>query len=294
MKKLIYILGTLLILSLFSSCRDDDPDSTSIFDDKEMEKTDFDIWLENNYVNSYNIDFKYRFEDIESDHKYDLVPAQEDMSRKMAILIKYLWLETYDEVSGPAFTKIYIPKVINLVGSPAYNSNGTMVLGTAEGGLKVTLYDINRLDQRLGNIDALNDYYFHTMHHEFAHIFHQTKNYNPDFRKISGGNYVGSDWNEPEYSGPSLSLGFITPYSRQNYDEDFVEIYSTYITQTQEWWDAQLVAAGASGAAIIDQKITMVKEYMLTVWEIDLDVLREIVLRRSDEAVNELDLNNLK
>jgi hypothetical protein len=35
----------------------------------------------------------------------------------------------------------------------------------------------------------MNEYYFKTMHHEFVHILHQTKNYPKDFEQISAGNY---------------------------------------------------------------------------------------------------------
>ena len=40
----------------------------------------------------------------------------------------------------------------------------------------------------------LNEYYFQTMHHEFAHILHQTKNFDPSFERITENSYVGSDW----------------------------------------------------------------------------------------------------
>ena len=62
-----------------------------------------------------------------------------------------------------------------MIGSAAYNSgDGTMVLGTAEGGLVITLYMVNRLtDATLRDYATLNEYYFHTMHHEFTHILNQ-------------------------------------------------------------------------------------------------------------------------
>lgn len=50
-----------------------------------------------------------------------------------------------------------------------------MVLGTAEGGMKITLYNVNDINPDQIDINLLNDYYFQTMHHEFAHILHQTK-----------------------------------------------------------------------------------------------------------------------
>lgn len=50
-----------------------------------------------------------------------------------------------------------------------------MVLGTAEGGMKITLYNVNDINPDKIDINLLNEYYFQTMHHEFAHILHQTK-----------------------------------------------------------------------------------------------------------------------
>ena len=60
-----------------------------------------------------------------------------------------------------------------------------MVLGTAEGGMKITLYNVNDINPDKIDINLLNEYYFQTMHHEFAHILHQTKNYDPAFDRIT-------------------------------------------------------------------------------------------------------------
>lgn len=85
----------------------------------------------------------------------------------MARLVKYLWFDVYGTVVGEEFLKENGPRIIHLIGSPAYNPiSGTIVLGTAEGDIKVTLYSCNDLDPT--NIDMMNEYYFKTMHHEFA------------------------------------------------------------------------------------------------------------------------------
>jgi hypothetical protein len=44
--------------------------------------------------------------------------------------------------------------------------------------------------------------------------------------------------------------------------------------------------AGKSGATIINQKMDIVRDYFKNVWDIDLDTMRSIVLRRSDEILN--------
>ena len=68
MNKLIYILMGIAVAILFSSCGQEELDhSKSIFDTSSEVKSEFDKWLNNNYVETYNIDYKYRLEDIESD-----------------------------------------------------------------------------------------------------------------------------------------------------------------------------------------------------------------------------------
>jgi hypothetical protein len=47
-------------------------------------------------------------------------------------------------------------------------------LGTAEGGLKITLYNAESL--KPADLDNLNEYFFKTMHNEFSHILHQNIN----------------------------------------------------------------------------------------------------------------------
>ena len=54
--------------------------SIVFFSTEPMEHNGFDEWLLANYTYPYNVDFKYRMQDIESDHKYNLVPADYDKS----------------------------------------------------------------------------------------------------------------------------------------------------------------------------------------------------------------------
>ena len=172
----------------------------------------------------------------------------------------------------------------------AYRNNGTMVLGTAEGGLKITLYMINSLQL---DPDYLNQYYFHTMHHEFAHILHQTKPYSSDFEMISGTDYVKDTWNDAFKSDADAQQhGFITPYAASEANEDFVELLSTYITNTPKFWSDMLKTAGKDGSAIIEQKFDIVYNYMKNTWGIDLNDLRDVILKRQGE-IDQLDLDNL-
>ena len=302
-KYYIYILTAVLPI-LWGACNNGDDIDTkhSIFSTEPMEHNGFDEWLLANYTYPYNVDFKYRMQDIESDHKYNLVPADYDKSVALAKIIKHVWMEAYTELAGPAFLRSYVPKTFYLIGSPAYDSSGTKVLGTAEGGKKITLYEVNSLDFENVDIEVLNEYYFKTMHHEFAHILHQKRNYDPSFDRITEGKYVGSDWyfyvaeNGNSYlreDADAWPEGFVTAYAMSEAREDFVENIAMYVTHDQAYWDNMLKVAGTAGAAIINQKFTIVYNYMLETWGINLDDLREIVLRRQQE-IPELDLSTIE
>jgi substrate import-associated zinc metallohydrolase lipoprotein len=293
-KNLIYMILILTVTLSFTSCQSDDKlDPTSIFDTSAPKRDSLETWLQENYTYPYNIDFKYKMEDIESNMKYTLVPADSAKAAKLAILIKYLWLESYDEVAGITFTKTYVPRIIHLIGSPAYNSNGTIVLGTAEGGLKITLYIVNSLTQSsISNPAILNTYYFKTMHHEFGHILNQKKPYDAGFKLISEASYVGNDWYLSS-DNKAYQNGFVTPYAQSEPNEDFVENIAVYVTSTKAQWQAILDAAGTSGGATILRKFAIVKSYMKDSWNIDLDELRDVVQRRQSE-VKYLDLESLK
>lgn len=292
MKQLIGIFIALATLSLWS-CSEDDLDPNSIFGGTETGKVpnEFDTWLLDNYTTPYNIEFKYRFEDMESDDEYNLAPADYDKSIALTKFTKYLWLESYEELLGPEFIRTYCPRLMFLVGSPAYNTQGSIVLGTAEGGLKITLYNVNNISLTSINVDQLNYWYFKTMHHEFAHILHQTKEYSTDFNEITPSNYQSTSWVNVS-DQEALDMGFVSPYASSETQEDFVEIISIYVTHTAEYWDNLVGSASAEGQGYINQKLEIVKDYMTTTWGIDLDELRDIVQRRSQE-VAQWDVNDL-
>lgn len=272
----IFISATVVLMT---ACNADPIENKSVIDDPSSEKNSFDCWLDANYVYPYNIEFLYKMEDIESSMSYTLIPADYKKSTQMARIVKHLCMEVYDEVTGSReFMCRYFPKMFHIIGSAAYNNDGTIVLGTAEGGLKITLYMVNSVD--ITDIDMLNYYYFHTIHHEFAHILHQNKPYSTEYQDISGSNYVQDSW---QYNVDYLSQGFISAYSSKEPNEDFVEIISRYLTNTQAWWDSQSSAAGADGAAKITRKWNICYEYMLAKWNIDLVKMRSIIQRRSSE-----------
>jgi len=299
MKGLIFKLLIICFVSLnLFSCKKDDTFEASIFDttdtlDVHSATYQFDSWLRTNYLNTYNLDFRYKMQDVGSDMEYNLVPTSFEKSQQMAKLIKYLWFDAYGAVAGPEFLKEYGPKIIHLIGSPAYNPiSGTMLLGTAEGGIKVTLYRCNDVDPT--NLTQLNEYYFKTMHHEFAHILHQKKNYPVQFNQISKGLYSPLGWQNKSAS-EAASLGFVSPYAASQIREDFVEIIANYLIKSDTEWNNILTLAskagvdnsnktlpddGVDGKAIILQKLAMASKWLNDSWNIDIVKLHTEIMYR--------------
>ena len=296
--KLSYIYSSLLVAVLIggsytvAACSDDTPKGKSIFPNTAVERNAFDKWLVQNYANPYNIEYTYRLRDIDTETNYNVTPADSAKATKLAIIFKYLWLDAYAEVAGADFVKANAPRSIIAIGSPGINAQGLQTAASAEGGYTVRVYRVNDLDQTiLADQDQLTEYYFHTIHHEFTHILHQKKPYPVAYDQISKADYLGSEWirkNEID----ALRAGFISPYSMENGGEDIAELQSYYITTTPQKWEEKLNKAGKAGRTTIENKLEILRSYLKNSWNIDLDQLRDAVLRRTHQ-VPTLDLNHL-
>ena len=286
-------LALLLSVGAISSCSKDTPSGATIFPTTPVARKTFERWLLKNYTNPYNIDFQYKLKDGETDLTYNLVPADSAKTAKLAMITKFLWFDAYNEVVGPDFLKESAPRIIVAVGSSAYTRQRTEVVGSAEGGYKVTLNKINALtDELLHDYSAMTEYYFHTMHHEFTHILNQRKPYNPAFDLVTQSGYVSGNWLNVS-TRDARRAGFISPYAMMNGAEDFAEMLSFYVTYTPQAWQAILDEAGTRGANLINQKLTLIKEYTQSSWGLDLDQLRDVVIRRGGQVAT-LDLSKLK
>ena len=291
MKKYIYIFCLTALTLGFAACSSEKLDGESIFVDEDVNtRNEFDKWLYNNYTLPYNIKVYYKMPDIETNFEYTVAPPDYQKAIELAHIIKYTWLDAYQEVAGRDFVSAYVPKVLMMIGSPEYQGNGTMVLGTAEGGLKITLNVVNSLTMER---DFLNEYYLKTMHHEFSHILHQTKSYDPSFKLISEGHYVSGDWYY-KTDTEAHQGGFVSPYASSEANEDIAELTCIYVTKTEAEWDNIMADAGEDGGPVIEKKIDMVKRYMKESWGISMDKLRSVVQRRINDVVaGRVDLDSL-
>ncbi|MBR4829862.1 MAG: hypothetical protein IKZ92_08700 [Muribaculaceae bacterium] len=254
MKKIQYYISALLLVAVaamsLTSCGEDKLGPTIFPDvDETLDPNSYsyqlDKFLLENYLQKYNLTFLYKMPDISTNMNYNLVPAEYANSVDLAVLCKHLWFDVYDKVAGEEFLKTYGPRIILLIGSPAVNpSSGSETVGLAEGGIKISLFKVNSMN--INNFQQMNDLYFHTMHHEFAHILHQTKTYPTEFNTISVGRYDASNW---QYRGDEVtSLGFVTTYASSEYREDFAETIACFIVYTDAQWERTLQLASRGWA----------------------------------------------
>lgn len=243
MKNKIYIfvaIATMVFAAIgTTSCKKDDFTDT-IYDTHEypLDRSQYtfplDTFVKANFLEPYNLKFIYRMEDIGSDLQKNLTPADYNKSLQLAVLCKYLWFDVYRKHAGELFLQRYSPRIIHVIGSKNLNpSQGTETLGVAEGGIKITLYNVNNLNPN--DIDMMNKYFFHTMHHEFGHILDQTHLHPTAFNLLSNGQYDAMGWSDTPDS-VSMGRGFVSSYASSGTGEDWVETLALYVCADSIQW----------------------------------------------------------
>lgn len=268
MKKWLLIWS---LAALFAACSEEDFEPSILSTTTEEGMTALDRWIYENYTEPYNIEILYRWDDFESDPNYNLVPPDEDRVEPFLRVLRKVWIEPYLEVAGEDFFAELCPKQIMLVGSAGYNSDGTYLLGQAEAGNKITMFNINLDDPAEENTMTL---FTHNFHHEFSHILHQTIEYPEAFALISANEYTESWTSLSNY----LNLGFVSLYAAADADEDFAEMFATFLRVDDEMWNNYMNAADNQEARDkVQEKATLMLNYMQSSWGIDMYELREKV-----------------
>jgi substrate import-associated zinc metallohydrolase lipoprotein len=284
MKQRYYIIILLALLS-WGACTEEKFED-SIYDIEEPRLDELATWVRDSFVIPYNIEVLYRWEDMETDMSHSLVPPTHGYVQRFLWMVKSCFVDTYVSLVGKDVVNPIFPKQLLLLGTPAFSSDGTITLGTADAGKKIILYDVDGYYSHYKSRDTIQKY-AHTMHHEFMHILNQQKAYALAFKKITPASYTVSWFNESESS--ALSAGFVTAYAMAEPDEDFAETFSTYVDHSADEWNALLSRAPAAGRTLIEKKLEVVRTYMDESWHIDMDALRALI----QQAINDVATGNL-
>ncbi len=287
--KLIKPLFFILLASSFASCKKDafnanDAANINGLGGDTWVKGPIDNWIYDTLTVPYNMSVKYKwdqFEDI-SDITKILVPPKEENIVPILSAVKKVWINPYISEAGDVFFKRLSPKFVYMIGSPAFEENGGLKLGQAEGGRKIILLATNLTKVKgMAGYNVSDTFWlkemFHTIHHEFAHILHQTVAY-PDAFKNLNPNLFTAEW--INYSDQqALQDGFITAYSMNVVDDDFVEMVSVMLIEGRAGFESMLAGiqditsprgtTKAQAIARLRAKESIVVNYFKQVWNID-------------------------
>jgi substrate import-associated zinc metallohydrolase lipoprotein len=267
-------IGVVIILGILAiSCKEVKEDLSPKVEGlggEAFNKLPIDTWLYDNFTKPYNIEVKYRWDPYEVPLNKTLVPPLVSVVQPTMEAVKQIWIEPYVKEAGLDFLKKFCPKQYVLVGSANWNNDGTIVLGTAEGGRKVVLYQLNDFNKQ--NVDGVKQM-LHTIHHEFGHILHQNILYPVSYKQITPGTYTSNWYNVSE--AEALELGYITSYSMSGPDEDFVEMIATMLVEGKTAFDAKIASAtSATAKESLRRKEQIVIDYMAKAYNISFKSLQ--------------------
>lgn len=247
--------------------------------------SNMDNWLYDSLIKPYNIQVKYKWDQFEFDLNRTLVPPDEAKVIPIWSMLRQAWIQPYVDEVGAVFFNKYSPKTFILSGSNAYNSNGSITLGTAEGGRKIALYSCNSFRVKgMSGYNAASDssfikqFFLQTIHHEFGHILHQNIMYPQSFKQVNPGLFNGGNWININ-DATARRDGFVTSYGSSNYDDDFVEMIAIMLIEGKAGFDALInkIPTGTSvngttqaqAQAYLRQKEAIVVGYFRQAWNID-------------------------
>jgi substrate import-associated zinc metallohydrolase lipoprotein len=277
-------IAVLAIVSIaLISCAGDEQPGPSQLDYTQPIKTSLDNWIANTYLNPYNINVQYKWNQNTVDNSRYLFPPTIDKVQPALEIVQTIWLKSYATIGGPDFVKKIAPREIVLVGGVNLNSVGTRTLGLAEGGQRVTLFETDYIDQS----DRANvSEFIHTIQHEYIHILNQNKPFDEKaWKTLTPGGYT-ADWYN--YDIPeSNELGFITSYARSNINEDFAETASMILIYSKAEYAAFLAGIKSPTAlAALKAKEAIVVKYFKEAFNMDFYALRDEAEKNTTAVIN--------
>jgi substrate import-associated zinc metallohydrolase lipoprotein len=242
-----------------------------------------DLFIYDSLTVPYNVAVNYKWLPGQFDFPSDIVPP--DSSKVIPVLKALLNVAyaPYNQLTGStALLRRYLPKTLELAGSAEYESNGVILLGQAEGGTAMVLFQVNYFSRLMADSNVFKQS-MHTMHHEFGHILNQNIMYPASFKTISTG-YTGNWYNVSD--AQARQDGFISAYAEAAPDEDFVEMIASILVGGENGpdggydnYDQLLVQAGGPGStgyATIKTKEAVIANYLQQAYNIDIYALQAI------------------
>ena len=281
-KKLTILMMPWMIISCFEKeTLDINPNNDNIV------LNDLDRYIDENYTQKYNIAVRYKYDPKFVNPGQNAAPVLVENVRPMLDFIQEFWIDPYSEVeNGETYFKRYVPSELVFLGGLIYNGDGTVTLGTADAGARITYTDVNSIDPAN---KAWRTLQLQVCYHEFAHIMHQEFKLPSNFEKITITGYTGPGSWYTLTDDDALIRGFVSPYATLNANEDFAENVAFYLFDPDYFEHYINLTAGCTtadceakneGRKKIQEKINAILDHYDKSVKVDLSKLREAIQSR--------------
>ena len=271
------ILIAFAIASIMACSKEEKLTESQLDTSTPLSLSDTDVWIKSNFVDPYNVRVQYKWNQNVVDNNRFLYPPIESKVIEAMEVVQKLWIDSYNTAGGPDFIKKLAPREFVLVGGMNLNTTGTITLGIAEGGMRITLFEIDLLKR---NQRADVQRFIHTLQHEYVHILNQTKAFDEKaFGAITPSGY-NANWYEIDDT-EAREKGFITAYAQSSAFEDFAEMASTMLDYSKADYDAEIInkidIKNVQAKAALRAKEALVVKYYKDIFNIDFYVLQAAV-----------------
>lgn len=221
MRAKVLFLVLITGFTIWTSCYPDEEIDAPVKESPDSNDP-LDLYVQENFIEPFGVAVRFKYVDRYVDQTKRVTPPRREAVIPMLEFLEDFWVEPFtDAQNGDRFFRDHVPAEIVFIGSSMYNDDGTVTLGTADAGARITLTEVNDVDvtDKAWIIRQLG-----TIYHEFAHIMHQRYNLPPSWQQISPAGYTGSGSWYNLSDEEALQRGFVSPYATSSYNEDFAEL----------------------------------------------------------------------
>jgi substrate import-associated zinc metallohydrolase lipoprotein len=233
---------------------------------------------------------------------------------------------TMTESGADFMQEHFPPEIVFIGSPMYNSDGQSITLGYADAGVRITFTQVNEYDLSnkawlLMQLRTAEHEYGHIIHQK-NNLPNGFKEVSP--KNYKSNNWLNLDGDvqasSPKISREAISLGMVSNYGTSSENEDFCEILSLYITSTKEEFELRYLthepeakypeldtdgnpvldtdgnpvmldpaddaAEMNEGRDLIAIKLKMVQDYYVDNFNIDLDQIRDEIMKRIDEVLN--------
>ena len=272
---------------LMFSCYPEETLNEPVKDPEVNTITALDQYIETNFTKKYGMAIRYRYVDNYVEPGQRVSPPGLETVRPMLDFIRKFWIDPYLEIpNGKDFFEAYVPAEIIFLGGLIYRSDGTVILGTADAGARITFTNVNAVNPEDEDWRELQ---LQTVYHEFAHTVHQRFKLPNTFESIAAAGYTGPGSWFNLTDEEALERGFVSPYATSSPNEDFAETVAFFLFDPDFYQNFSVSGDPCQtddcvrqneGRARISEKLSLISDHYEKVAGIDLRSLREAIQKK--------------